>query len=64
MTQPHTRAAELHLDDMLPYLMNRLVARLNQNLAEDLRKRGFTDDVLRKLCYENWINVLERSWGG
>ena len=33
---------ELRLDDLLPYLMNRLVARLNQNLAEDLRRRGFT----------------------
>ena len=33
------------------------------SLRNALRKRGFTDDVLRKLCYENWINVLERSWG-
>jgi DNA-binding MarR family transcriptional regulator len=37
---------DLHLDDMLPYLMNRLVARLNQNLSEELRKRGFT--------FQNW----------
>jgi MarR family transcriptional regulator, organic hydroperoxide resistance regulator len=29
-----------HLDDLLPYLMNRLVGRLNQNLGERLRRRG------------------------
>ena len=28
------------LDDLLPYLMNRLVGRLNQNLGERLRRRG------------------------
>jgi DNA-binding MarR family transcriptional regulator len=28
------------LDDLLPYLMNRLVGRLNQNLGERLRHRG------------------------
>ena len=28
------------LDDLLPYLMNRLVSRLNQNLGERLRRRG------------------------
>jgi membrane dipeptidase len=33
------------------------------SLREALRKRGFSDDVMRKLCHENWINVLERSWG-
>jgi DNA-binding MarR family transcriptional regulator len=30
------------LDDLLPYLMNRLVGRLNQNLAERLRRRGYS----------------------
>ncbi len=62
MTQPHTRAAELHLDDMLPYLMNRLVARLNQNLAEDLRKRGFTFQdwrVLAVLAAHEGANLTE-----
>jgi DNA-binding MarR family transcriptional regulator len=30
------------LDDLLPYLMNRLVSRLNQNLSERLRRRGYS----------------------
>ncbi len=30
------------LDDLLPYLMNRLVSRLNQNLGEQLRRRRLT----------------------
>lgn len=30
------------LEDLLPYLMNRLVAQLNRNLAADLRKLGYT----------------------
>ena len=38
------------LDDLLPYLMNRLVARLNQNLADSLRKRGFTFQDWRVLA--------------
>jgi membrane dipeptidase len=33
------------------------------SLREALRKRGFSDDVMRKLCHENWVKVLERSWG-
>jgi DNA-binding MarR family transcriptional regulator len=54
----------LHLDDMLPYLMNRLVARLNQNLAEDLRKRGFTFQdwrVLAVLAVHEGANLTELS---
>jgi DNA-binding MarR family transcriptional regulator len=31
-----------HLDDLLPYLMNRLVSRLNQNLGERLRRDGYS----------------------
>lgn len=34
------------------------------SLRQAFRKRGFSDDVMRKLCHENWVNVLERSWGG
>jgi DNA-binding MarR family transcriptional regulator len=30
------------LDDLLPYLMNRIVSRLNRNLAEKLRARRLT----------------------
>jgi hypothetical protein len=37
----------LHLDDLLPYLMNRLIARMNQNLTRDLRKNGFTFQLAR-----------------
>jgi membrane dipeptidase len=33
------------------------------NLRDAMVKRGFTGDVLRKLCHENWIGVLERTWG-
>ena len=62
MTRPRTRNGELHLDDLLPYLMNRLVARLNQNLAEDLRKRGFTFQdwrVLAVLAAHEGANLTE-----
>jgi membrane dipeptidase len=33
-------------------------------LRDALHGRGFPDEVLRKLCHENWISVLERTWGG
>ena len=33
------------------------------NLREALRARGFSEDLLRQLCHENWISVLERTWG-
>jgi membrane dipeptidase len=33
------------------------------SLRDALKTRGFSDDVMRKLCHENWINVLERTWG-
>jgi DNA-binding MarR family transcriptional regulator len=55
-------ARDLHLDDMLPYLMNRLVARLNQNLSEDLRRRGFTFQdwrVLAVLAAHEGANLTE-----
>ena len=45
-----SRAGDLHLDDLLPYLMNRLVARLNQNLGESLRRHGFTFQDWRVLA--------------
>ena len=50
------------LDDLLPYLMNRLVARLNQNLADELRKRGFTFQdwrVLAVLAAHHGANLTE-----
>jgi DNA-binding MarR family transcriptional regulator len=62
MTSRTTKSSDLHLDDMLPYLMNRLVARLNQNLSEDLRKRGFTFQdwrVLAVLAVHEGANLTE-----
>ena len=50
MTISRSSRSNLHLDDMLPYLMNRLIARMNQNLAEELRKLGFTFQDWRVLA--------------
>jgi membrane dipeptidase len=33
-------------------------------LVEAFRAAGYDEATLRKLCAENWIAVLERSWGG
>jgi membrane dipeptidase len=33
------------------------------NLRDALSARGFTGEVLRKLCHDNWISVLGRTWG-
>jgi DNA-binding MarR family transcriptional regulator len=62
MTIRPAKNDDLHLDDLLPYLMNRLVARLNQNLSEDLRKRGFTFQdwrVLAVLAVHEGANLTE-----
>jgi DNA-binding MarR family transcriptional regulator len=62
MTARTSRNGDLHLDDMLPYLMNRLIARMNQNLADDLRKRGFTFQdwrVLAVLAVHEGANLTE-----
>ena len=32
-------------------------------LVDAMRQHGYDDATLRKLCYENWIDVLERTWG-
>lgn len=51
-----------HLDDLLPYLMNRLVARLNQNLGETLRRHGHTFQdwrILAVLAAHDGINVTQ-----
>ncbi|HEX2135692.1 MAG TPA: dipeptidase [Microvirga sp.] len=32
-------------------------------LVDAMRQRGFDDATLRKICFENWIGVLERTWG-
>lgn len=33
------------------------------NLIEELRGRGYDDDALRKIGYENWLRVLAETWG-
>jgi membrane dipeptidase len=33
------------------------------NLVALLRKRGYDDASLRKIGYQNWIRVLESTWG-
>src|SRR5690349_5606556 len=45
------------LDDLVPYLMNRIVSRLNQNLTEKLR--------VRRLTFQHWrvLAALYRSDG-
>ncbi len=34
-----------------------------QNLVETMRRRGFDEPLLRKVCYENWVRVLAKTWG-
>lgn len=34
------------------------------NLIEALRARGYDEPALRRFAYENWLGVLERTWGG
>ena len=31
-------------------------------LITALRKHGYDDGALRKLAYENWVRVLEKTW--
>ena len=33
-------------------------------LQSALRAHGYDTALLRKLCHENWLHVLERTWGG
>lgn len=33
------------------------------SLIEALRKHGYSQPLLNKICHENWINVLEKTWG-
>ncbi|MCA9833035.1 MAG: dipeptidase [Thermomicrobiales bacterium] len=34
-----------------------------QNLVDELRSRGYDDEALNKLGYQNWLRVLEATWG-
>lgn len=33
-----------------------------QLLIAALRQSGYDEEALRKICHENWIRVLERTW--
>ncbi len=33
------------------------------NLMDTLRGRGYDDDALNKIGYQNWLRVLELTWG-
>src|SRR5215218_9177363 len=33
-------------------------------LVDAMRRHGYDEATLLKLCHENWVNVLERTWGG
>jgi membrane dipeptidase len=33
-------------------------------LTAAMRRNGYDDAAMRKLCHENWLAVLERTWGG
>jgi membrane dipeptidase len=32
-------------------------------LVEAMAAHGYGEDLSRKLCSENWMKVLERTWG-
>ena len=34
-----------------------------QNLVEAMRARGFGEPLIEKVCYKNWLRVLEATWG-
>jgi membrane dipeptidase len=38
-------------------------ASLLPNLIDAMRSRGYDDATLRKVAYENWLRVLDRTWG-
>jgi DNA-binding MarR family transcriptional regulator len=55
-------AKQPKLDEFLPYLMNRLVARMNQNLGEQLRSQGYTFQnwrILAVLAAHKAVNLTE-----
>ena len=32
-------------------------------LIEAMRKSGYGEPLIAKIAHQNWINVLERTWG-
>lgn len=33
------------------------------DLVKCLKNKGYNEEAMRKICHENWIGVLERTWG-
>jgi membrane dipeptidase len=33
------------------------------NLVEAMRARGFSEPVIEKVCFRNWLRVLQKTWG-
>ncbi len=33
------------------------------NLRQAMRDHGYNDQLIEKLCYKNWLRVLEKTWG-
>jgi membrane dipeptidase len=36
---------------------------LQQNLIDAMRRRGYDEATIRKVAYENWLRVMEKTWG-
>jgi membrane dipeptidase len=34
-----------------------------QTLVEAMRARGFGEPLIEKLCFRNWLRVLDATWG-
>jgi membrane dipeptidase len=34
-----------------------------QKIVAELRRRGYDDDALRKIGYENWLRIFAKTWG-
>ena len=33
------------------------------NLRQAMRDHGYGEELMKKLCYKNWLRVLEKTWG-
>ncbi len=33
------------------------------NLKQAMKEHGYDESLIRKLCHENWLRVLEKTWG-
>src|ERR687893_523402 len=49
-----------HMDHLIEHLGVDGVPRL----VDAMRRHGYDEATLRKLCCDNWVGVLERTWGG